>query len=195
VLDYIKGRKLVVFMNYMVETALGEVDLYRQTLIMRTISDITGEKFYPWKIEDLQDWWNARIGNYQSWPKQAYYAAKSSFEEGVYQGALTLFQKLMDADSGSEKSRALAIACAIELGKIELANQFLASFINPNSRWELWAKAKISLATEETPRGTEMLADISTTFKSFPERAYIHKGAHIWRTIDWALYNKLIETK
>jgi hypothetical protein len=150
VLDYISGRKFTFFMNHLVEATMAENDLYRQTRIMRTISSIAGEKFYPWNIEQFKEWWNANRKNYNFWPKQIYYNAKSSFESGNYPNALRQFQEVIDFDNGSEKSKALAIACAMEIGNIDLANQLVSSFIYGNSRWQLWATAKIALVTEGT---------------------------------------------
>jgi hypothetical protein len=191
-LDYISGRKFTFFMSYLVETIMAENDLYRQTRIMRTISSLVGEKFYPWEIEQFKEWWKANRENYNDWPKQIYYNAKASFESGNYSDALKQFQKVIDFDNDSEKSKALAVACAIETGNKDLANQFISSFIYGDSRWQLWGRAKIALITEGALAATEKLADLSRKFPSFPERAYIHRKAHIWRQIDWTLYDSLV---
>lgn len=107
--------------------------------------------------------------------------------------ALTNFESVLVIDRAADKSRALAMACAIEIGNMVKAQQLNTDYELKGERWEQWANGKMMLATNAIQQGTEKFASLAKKYPTFPTRAWIEKGNHVLRQIDWALYSKLMQ--
>jgi hypothetical protein len=108
-----------------------------------------------------------------------------------YQEALTHFKGVLVVDNQADKSRALGIACAVEIGDTTAVTNLSSSFNDPNGRWAKWANAKVALSTGSVVQATAVLVDLATNNSFFAGTAYISRGSHIWRQIDWSKFDDL----
>src|SRR6266850_4002903 len=153
----------------------------------------SGLSRHVWDMGSLNKWWAGHQSNYTDWPHEHYNSGIDFFEHVNYLDALESFKKVLEVDSDADKSRALAVACAVEIGNIELAKNMFESFKAKDSRWAKWGQTKITLVTEGAERATKMLAGLSREYRTFPVRAFIHPRVHVWRQIDWSLYDRLVK--
>lgn len=64
----------------------------------------------------------------------------------------------MAADPKADKSRALAVVCAAEVGDIRKAHQLNGGYDQKNGRWERWAAAEMLLTTGAVEQATRAFA-------------------------------------
>jgi hypothetical protein len=154
------------------------------------ISEMSGNKFHPWNMESLDKWWQIHEADYSDWPDEEFDSAMDSFRRADCANALELFKKVLTIDVHADKSRAFAIACAVETGDIETADNLFKSFGDKKTRWAKWANIKILLAKEGAEPATKMLAGLSREYRSM---GFIIPKMHVWRQIDWSLYDRLMK--
>lgn len=100
---------------------------------------------------------------------------------------------MLAIDSTADKSRALAVGCAIEIGDLPKAVQLNTNYTLADGRWEQWAEGKMMLATNGIQQGTEKYVSITRKFPTFASNAFIAPGNSILRQVDWNLYSKLLQ--
>ena len=99
----------------------------------------------------------------------------------------------MTVDPAADKSRALAVACAVETGNMTRAQELNTNYAIKDGRWEQWAQAKMMLATNAIQQATEKFVSLTKKYPTFPQLAWIAQGDHILRQVDWTLYLKLMQ--
>lgn len=112
---------------------------------------------------------------------------------GRYGEALTNFDYVLTIDPTADTSRALAVACAIEIGNMPKAQQLNTNYAIGDGRWKQWADGKMMLATNAIQQGTEKYVSLAKKYPTFMNSAFIAQGNHILRKIDWVTYSKLMQ--
>jgi hypothetical protein len=186
--------KQTLFVPKLVELAHQSKDLWTINRIAKALNDMTGVDFYPWDLQPLDKWWAQNSLSYTNWPFDQYQRVLTAFRAGKYDIALTNFESVLVIDRVADKSRALAMACAIEIGDMAKAQQLDTNYALKGERWEQWANGKMMLATNAIQQGTEKIASLAKKYPTFPAGAWIGEGNHVFRQIDWALYSKLMQT-
>jgi hypothetical protein len=186
--------KQPLFVPKLVEFAHQSKDLWTINRIAKSLNDMAGVNFYPWDLQPLDKWWAQNSLSYTNWPFNQYQKALTAFRACKYNIALTNFESVLVIDRAADKSRALAVACAIEIGDMVKAQQLNTNYALKGERWEQWANGKMMLATNAIQQGTEKFASLAKKYPTFPVGAWIGEGNHVLRKIDWALYSKLMQT-
>lgn len=187
--NYIRNHKLKLFVPELIRIALTSKDLWEANRITFAISELTGQKFFPWTMSQLTNWWENNKLAYTNWPFTAFDAANGAFSGTRYGEALTNFQAVLAVDKAADTSRMCAIACALESSNVELATNLFSHFADPNGRWRKLAEAKMCASTGDVRTATSILAGLSTNYPTF--RPY-SRESHVWRQIDWTMYDNLI---
>lgn len=175
------GSLITLFTN---ETDLGVAD--RLTI---AISAIANEDFRPRDFERILTWWTVHQTEYTNWPIAIYERGMEEFSSGRYQQAVDSFCKVLEIDSTADISRAHAIACCWEAGQTNRALQLSKEFKNPSARWAQWANAKGDLDSGNVSNATVRFYSITTNFPSMPRLP--DRTSHIFRKIDWKLFDQL----
>ena len=110
-----------------------------------------------------------------------------------YPQAAEAFDQVLKLDPGADMSRAFSIACYWETGETNRAAIFAKAFKNPLARWAQWASAKAELEGGSVSNATVHFATIRTNFPTMI-KGLPNKGDHVYRNIDWALYDRLVGT-
>jgi hypothetical protein len=186
--------KQTLFVPKLVELAHQSRDLWTINRIAKALNDMTGVNFYPWDLQPLDSWWAQNSTNYTNWPYDKYEKASEAFKSVHYEEALTNFESVLALDPAADRSRALAIGCAVEIGNIPKAQKLSTDFTIKDGRWEHWAQGKMMLATNGIRQGTEEFVSLTKKYPTFAENAWIVEGTHILRQVDWTLYRKLMQT-
>ena len=176
----------------LVKLAHSSKDLWTVNRIANALNKIAGVNFFPWDLQPLDKWWVENSSNYTNWPFAQYEQAVATFRACKYDEALTNFEAVLLIDPTADKSRALAVASAVEIGASNKAEKLNTRFAIKTGRWEQWAGAKMILITNAT-KGTEILASLAKKYPTFPGQSWIGEGNHILRQADWNLYSKLIQ--
>jgi hypothetical protein len=106
-----------------------------------------------------------------------------------YSESALLFEQVVDIDPEAGISRALAIACNLELGDTNKATRLAKGFKDPIFRWAKWVTAKAELESGAISNATFIAANLTTNFPSM--RMLPDRGSHIWRKLDWNLFEQL----
>ena len=169
------------------ETDVGVAD--RLTI---AISDLTKEDFHPRDFERIANWWKHYHNSFTNWPLEILENASREFSSVHYRQAAEAFKQVLKLDSGADMSRAFAIACYLDTGLTNRATTLAKEFKNPSARWAQWATAKAELETGNISNATVRFFIITT---NFPGMNYLpHKGSHVFRNVDWRLFDKLSGT-
>ena len=181
------------FVPKLVELAHSSKDMWTINRIAKKLNEITGVDFYPWNLQPLDSWWAQNRMNYTNWPFNQYGKGIDAIKACRYSEALTNFEFVLAVDSTADKSRAFAVASAIEIGNTEKANQLNTNYAIGDGRWAQWAQAKMMLATNAIQQGTEKFVSLTQKYPTFVNDAFIGQGNNILRQIDWTLYSKLMQ--
>jgi hypothetical protein len=119
--------------------------------------------------------------------------ASQEFNATRYQQAAETFEEVLKLDSTADMSRAYAIACYWEMGQTNRARTLAKDFKNPSSRWAQWASAKADLEAGNISNATIRFFTITTNFPGMPQQP--NQYYHVYRNIDWQLFNRLKEAK
>ena len=183
-----KGIKLVV--GALVDLLQKESDLLAANRITYAISELTGEEFYPRDLTRLNRWWEENKGSYTNWPYSECEQGDGAFSGGRYAEALGHFQEVLRVDPTADRTRALAVACAWEVGNTNTARALLAGFAIREGRWEQWAEAKSELATGSVERATLKFVEIATNYPTFHNSSYLDGRWDVLRQVDWKLFEE-----
>jgi hypothetical protein len=186
--------KQTLLVPKLVELAHQSKDLWTINRIAKALNDMTGVDFYPWDLKPLDDWWAKNSIYYTNWPYNQYLKAYEAFKSTHYEEALTNFESVLAIDPAADRSRALAVGCAIEIGNMPKAQQLNTNYATADGRWEHWAHCKMMLATNAIRQGTEEFVSLTKKNPTFAQISWIAEGNHILRQVDWTLYQKLMQT-
>jgi len=123
------------FVPKLVELAHQSKDLWTINRIAKKLNDITGVDFYPWDLHPLDSWWEQNSMNFTNWPFDEYSKGIDAVKACRYDQALTNLDFVLTIDPTADKSRALAVACAIEIGNLQKAQQLNTNYAIGDGRW------------------------------------------------------------
>jgi tetratricopeptide (TPR) repeat protein len=191
VINLVADNKL--FVPKLVEKLHESKNLWVVDRIEIRLNSMTGKEFVPWDLKAVDLWWSQNMTNYIGWPYDQYGKADWAFHATRYQEALTNFEAVLAIDPAADKSRALAVGCAIEVGDLTKAKQLNVNYAAQGGRWQRWANAKMMLGTNGIQQATEEFVSIAKQYPTFPDSAWIDPRSSILRQIDWPLYSKLMQ--
>jgi len=145
-------------------------------------------------LQPLEKWWEQNSMNYTNWPYAQYAKADAAVRATRYKEALTNYEAVLAIDPTADRSRAIAVGCAIQIGDMSKAQQLNTNYALKGGRWQRWANGKMMLATNGIQQGTEEFVSITKKYPTFPAAAWISPGNDILGQIDWPLYSKLMQT-
>jgi hypothetical protein len=131
--------------------------------------------------------------NYTNWPLEQYNKGMDAIHVCQYGEALTNLEFVLRIDPTADKSRAFAVASAIEIGNMEKAQELNTNYVIADGRWKQWALGKMMLATNAIQQGTEKFVSLAKEYPTFLNDAFIAQGNNILRQVDWTLYSKLMQ--
>ena len=187
--DMIRTSNNKHFLQYLIEMVDGESNLLALNRIMRAISTLSEKEWTHDDLPALHKWWATHSYQYTNWPIDEYKAGISAISSVKYEQALSNFVQVIAVDSTADKSRALAIASAVEIGDLYLATQLMQQFTDPNSPWSRWAGVKAQLVTGDVDSASTMLGTLYTNHPSLRKDAWIRQGNHLYRSVNWQLFN------
>jgi hypothetical protein len=186
------GKKRL-FVPILVDLANHSKDLWTINRIANALKNMADVDFFPWDLQPLNAWWTKNSMNYTNWPLNEFNMAVDEIASCKYDEALTNFYHVLTIDPTADKSRALAIACAIETGNLPGAQQLNTNFSIVDGRWKQWADGKMMLATNAIELGTEKFVSLARKNPTFVKSAWIGQGNNILRQVDWKVYSQLME--
>jgi hypothetical protein len=160
--------KQMLFVPKLVELAHKSKDLWTINRIAKELNDMTGVNFYPWDLQPLDSWWAQNSMNYTNWPLDQYSKGMDTVRACRYGEALTNLEFVLTIDPTADKSRAFAVACAIEIGNMQKAQQLNTNYTKIDGRWQQWAQGKMMLATNAIQQGTEKFVLLTKKYHSHP---------------------------
>ena len=125
---------------------------------------------------------------YTNWPYAEFTNGSRQFSVGNYSAAAKSFEQVLKLDPAADITRAIAIACYWEISETNKAISSAKDFKNPSERWAQWASAKAELEAGSVSNATLHLANLYTNYPTMLLR--IRQGEHIWRKVDWELFNQ-----
>jgi hypothetical protein len=167
-------------------------DLWTANRVSKALQDIVDVSFDPWDLVPLDAWWTENQSAFTNWPYQVYLEGDSEFKACHYGVALKCFRYVLSADPGADRSRALAVACALETKDVTVATNLNTAYAQKGGRWDQWAQCKMILATGTVDQATREFAKLARCYPTFSDKAWISKGNHVLRQVDWRLYDDLI---
>ncbi len=191
-INIIGQKKYRLFVPELVQLAEHK-DLWTANRVSKALHDIAGVSFDPWNVAPLHEWWAENESSFTNWPYESYNAANAQFSACNYQKALDQFGEVLSVDPAADRSRALSVACALELNDITTATNLSVAFVHKEGRWERWADCKMLLATGEVSEATQAFAELAKEYPTFSDNAWIRKGNHVLRRIDWPMYEKAMK--
>ncbi len=165
-------------------------DLWTANRAAKALDEIASVSFDPWNLEPLDAWWELNQAAFTNWPYEVYYDANAKFSACRYHEALNEFNKVLLVDPAADRSRALAVACALEIGDIETAQNLNVDYAQDGGRWQRWADSKMLLTTGKVDQATQVFATLAKDFPTFSDSAWIQRGNHVLRQLDWNLFDK-----
>jgi len=123
----------------------------------------------------------------------SYEVGFSEFRSVHYSKAVEAFEQVLKLDPGADMSRAYAVACYWEAGQSNRAMTLAKDFKNPSGRCAQWASAKADLEAGNLSNATVRFFSLTTNFPSMEQLP--DQGYHIYRNLDWQLFDRLKKTK
>jgi hypothetical protein len=190
--NVIRDLKQPLFIGKLVEWLTKEEDLLTADRITLAISEFAKEDFRPRDLDRVKSWWKSHQISYANWPKSSLELGWREFSAVHYPQAAEAFEQVLKFDSGADMSRAHAIACYWETAQTNRATAMANEFKNPSTRWAQWAAAMAELEGGDTNNATIRFASITTNFPSMSRLPL--KGSHVFRHLDWPLFDRLVGT-
>lgn len=190
-INIIGKEKYRLFVPELVTLARSK-DLWTANRVSKALQEIVDVSFDPWDLTPLDTWWAENRSAFTNWPYEAYYQANADFGACQYGEALEGFTSVLSIDPAADRSRALAVACALEAGGLAVATNLNVGYVRKDGRWEQWARCKMILATGNVETATREFAKLTSAYPTFSDKAWISRGTHVLRQLDWGLYDKLI---
>ena len=185
--------KQPLFLPLLVELLTNETDLAVADRITIAISASAKEDFHPHDLRRIVSWWKENHDSYTNWPLSALEVGLRELSSVNYSRAADAFEQVLKLDSGADMSRAYAISCYWETSQTNRAHALAKEFKNPASRWAQWAAAKAEIESGNISNGTVRFFSIATNFPTMGG-GLPNQTSHIYRNIDWQLFNRLRAT-
>ena len=189
----VRESRQLFFLPSLIELLTNETDLAVADRLTMAISDLAKEDFHPHDFQRIAVWWKDRHDFFTNWPLTALELGLRAFSSANYAKAAEAFEQVLKLDSGADMSRAHAIACCWETGQTNRAAILAKEFRSPSARWAQWANAKAELETGNVSNATVHFFSLTTNSPSMA--ALPNQGSHVFRNIDWELFNKLKATE
>ena len=156
---------------------------------INAVESLTTNVFYTANFDGVSNWWASDSSNYVTWSDNDLVATRSAFSQAKYWDALTNVTRIVELDDWADESRSLAILCLLELGNVKKATEYLSEFKIKARKEQRAAQFRLDLETNSVANAT---SNIAVTVMSDGDGAFAPpKGSHIWRKIDWQLYDTL----
>lgn len=189
----VDGLKQPLFLPLLVELLTNETDLAVADRITIAISALAKEDFHPHDFTRITSWWEENHDSWTNWPLSALDVGLRELSLVNYSRASDAFEQVLKLDSGADMSRAYAISCYWETSQTNRALALAKEFKNPVSRWAQWAAAKAEIESGNISNGTVRFFSIATNFPTMGG-GLPSQTSHIYRNIDWQLFNRLRAT-
>jgi hypothetical protein len=192
-INIVGNDKRKVFIPRLVEIAHESKDLWTINRVAKALKEMGCVDFFPWDIGPLDRWWTDNKASYTNWPYALYSEGNGAFGACRYREALDKLNQVLEIDPGADRSRAMAIACAFEIGDTNGVQTLRPGFVQKNGRWDRWVQCREVLETGTVHAATEAFADLARAYPTFKDSAWIGKGNHVLRKVDWAAYDELMK--
>jgi len=189
----IRKENLKCFLPELVTLAAQEKNLWVENRITHAISALSGQTHYPWTLEGLSNWWQTSSSQYTNWPYARFEKGIELLNATKYKDALCEFDAIIASDAYADRSRAYALACAIEIGDTNKVAAFSSGWKYPEGRWARWAKARHNISTGDIAQATTQFAELAADCRTFPDIAAMDPRNRLLRQVDWALYNQTLK--
>lgn len=184
--------KQPLFLSSLIDFFTNETDLGVADRLTIAISGLAKEDFHPHDFDQIQKWWHSHHNDYTNWPIAKFNEGLHEYSSVHYPQAAADFEQVLKIDPSADMSRAYAVACYYETGQTNEAVTLAKNFASHSARWAQWATAKAELESGNISNATVLFFSISTNYPSMTELP--NQSYHIYRHIDWGLFNKLKET-
>jgi hypothetical protein len=190
-INWVGEQKYALLLPSVIEVAQKSRDLWLRNRAVLAVENITGNAFEATDWPKFEIWWEANKNRYAKWPMEEFENAMNSLRKGKYEVALQRFLAVLAVDPNADKSRALAVACAVELLEFSKAKELNASYREPSGRWPRWAEAKVLLHTGHQKEGTQKLAALFNDGSIRFGDTFTDQSSHLMRLLDWQLFSQL----
>jgi hypothetical protein len=191
--NVIRRQKLKTLVPNLVKFLDITQDLQTLNRITYSLSELTGHEWYPWNINEFEEWWYKHHSDFNEFPIHTAKSGMVQYRQRNFEGALENFKEVLklDFDQSAHLSRAYAVICAVELNKLSLAKKILGEFKEEmlRARWYLLASARVLLAEGDRNAATRNLIRFSKKSHYFT-KVVIRDKDDIWQKADWDLYDK-----
>ncbi len=182
-----------LFLHRLIGFLTNEVDLVVADRLAMAISDQTKEEFQPRDFNRIQAWWSSHAHEYTNWPFAEFERGFDHINKAQYSESAKSFQEVLKLDPGADMSRALAIACCLEIGDTNKALEFTKGFKDRSARWAQWASAMSDLHAGSVSNATVRFAALT---RKNPTMTVLPKeGVFFWRKIDWQLFHARLSSE
>jgi hypothetical protein len=190
--NVIRRERIKSLVPYLVDSAKTEKNLWVNNRITYAISVLSGMNFFPWNINELEEWWVKSEKDYPRFPYEAFNRGQSDLYMGRTKDAQEEFKEVIKSDKGADISRAHAVICSVLLGELEEAKRLASSFKYRNGAWEELAHATIMLAEGDRDASTTKLINASQRNERI--LLLIRTGENtLWKDMDWQRYNQEVK--
>ena len=192
-INIVGNEKRRVFAARLVDIVHTSKDLWTINRAAKALKEMGCVDFYPWDTGPLDQWWSENKSSYTNWPYPLYEDGNAAFSGCRYREALDKLTQLLQIDAAADRSRAMAIACAIEINATNEIETLQSGFAQKDGRWDRWAKCRMLLETGTVHAATEAFADLAKDYPTFKDSAWIRKGNDVLRKLDWNVYEELLK--
>ena len=192
-INIVGNEKRTIFIPHLVEIAHESKDLWTINRSAKALKEMGCVDFFPWDIGPLDRWWSENRSSFSNWPYALYSEANAVFRGCHYHEALSKYGQVIEVDPSADRSRAMAIACALEIGDTNRVQELQSGFVQKKGRWERWAQCRMLLETGTVHVATEAFATLAKDYPTFTDSAWIRKGNHVLRKLDWGVYEELLK--
>lgn len=193
-INIVGNEKRTIFIPRIVEIAHDSKDLWTINRAAKAIKNMGGPDFFPWELAPLDRWWAENKQAYTNWPYALYNQGNSTFGGCRYREALEIFRQLLKIDPAADRSRAMAIACAIEIGDTNQVPALRSGFVQAKGRWDKWVECRMLLETGTVQKATEAFVALSKEYPTFTDSAWVREGNHVLKKVDWKLFKEMMQS-
>jgi hypothetical protein len=189
----VADQKQPLFLPLLIEFFTNETDLEVADRVTIAISDLAKKDFHPSDFEQIQTWWNSHRNDHTNWPITDFEDGAKDFLNSNYLKASRHFHKVLEIDPSADESRALTIACDIEVGETNEMWKFAKEFKLHDARWAKWANAFVELNYGNPSNATVQFVDLEKRNPMMP--LLPDKSMPGWSKLDWQLFEKLMSSE
>jgi hypothetical protein len=192
-INIVGNEKRTIFVPRLVQIAHNSKDLWTINRAAKALKEMGCVDFFPWDTGPLDRWWSENQSSYTNWPYGLHSQGIAAFSGCRYREALGNLTEVLKVDPGADRSRAMAIACALEVGDTNKVQALRSGFVQNGGRWDRWVQCRMVLETGTVHAATEAFADLAKAYPTFKDSAWISKGKHVLRKVDWTAYEEMMK--